>query len=297
MYKQNQKELEQNVILHYPKLEDHNLIFYQTSPMPLHSTSNPISRLGMTCGLRLLTFNHPPYQQLLTTTWPHIQPYSRPKSTTMADDNPPKRIKLSSNTTENTTNNKSPKESPPIQDLTSLHRSITPPSPPSRSQRRSQSQSQSQSQSAPPQPVKSTEEEVNEKPRLIPSPFQLTHIRDLAASSDNNVDTVRLREILGDPMIRECWQFNYLHDVDFIMGQFDEDVRRLVKVKIVHGSWKRDAPNRVRIDVCIVYISLIWLWFLGYGVLMVCRKRVRDIRMWRLLLLICRRRLGRIIRR
>ncbi|GMG17398.1 unnamed protein product [Aspergillus oryzae] len=244
MYKQNQKELEQNVILHYPKLEDHNLIFYQTSPMPLHSTSNPISRLGMTCGLRLLTFNHPPYQQLLTTTWPHIQPYSRPKSTTMADDNPPKRIKLSSNTTENTTNNKSPKESPPIQDLTSLHRSITPPSPPSRSQRRSQSQSQSQSQSAPPQPVKSTEEEVNEKPRLIPSPFQLTHIRDLAASSDNNVDTVRLREILGDPMIRECWQFNYLHDVDFIMGQFDEDVRRLVKVKIVHGSWKRDAPNR-----------------------------------------------------
>lgn len=261
--------------------------------MPLHSSSNPISRLGMTCGLRLLTFNHPPYQQLSTTTWPHIQPYSRPKSTTMADDNPPKRIKLSSNTTENTTNNKSPKESPLIQGLTSLHRSITPPSPPSQSQRRSQSQSQS----APPQPVKSTEEEVNEKPRLIPSPFQLTHIRDLAASSDNNVDTVRLREILGDPMIQECWQFNYLHDVDFIMGQFDEDVRRLVKVKIVHGSWKRDAPNRVRIDVCIVSISLIWLWFLGYGVLMVCRKRVRDIRMWRLLLLICRRRLGRIIRR
>lgn len=50
-------------------------------------------------------------------------------------------------------------------------------------------------------------------------------------------------------MIRECWQFNYLHDVDFIMSQFDEDVRRLVKVKVVHGSWKRDAPNRVRIDV------------------------------------------------
>jgi tyrosyl-DNA phosphodiesterase-1 len=55
--------------------------------------------------------------------------------------------------------------------------------------------------------------------------------------------------MLGDPMIRECWQFNYLHDVDFIMSQFDEDVRRLVKVKVVHGSWKRDAPNRVRIDV------------------------------------------------
>lgn len=33
------------------------------------------------------------------------------------------------------------------------------------------------------------------------------------------------------------------------MSQFDEDVRRLVKVKVVHGSWKRDAPNRQRIDV------------------------------------------------
>jgi len=28
---------------------------------------------------------------------------------------------------------------------------------------------------------------------------------------------VGLRDILGDPMIRECWQFNYLFDVDFLM--------------------------------------------------------------------------------
>ncbi|PKY01483.1 phospholipase D/nuclease [Aspergillus campestris IBT 28561] len=49
-------------------------------------------------------------------------------------------------------------------------------------------------------------------------------------------------------MIRECWQFNYLFDVDFLMSQFDDDVRALVKVKVVHGSWKREAPNRVRID-------------------------------------------------
>ncbi|GAB1204786.1 hypothetical protein APSETT445_003449 [Aspergillus pseudonomiae] len=159
----------------------------------------------------------------------------------MAGDHPAKRIKLCSSTPVEPDNNESLKQSPPVQGgLASLHRSITPPSPPSRrSQRRSQSQSV---------PVAQPTEESNPKQRVLPSPFQLTHIRDLAASSDNNVDTVRLRDVLGDPLIRECWQFNYLHDVDFIMSQFDEDVRRLVKVKVVHGSWKRDAPNRVRID-------------------------------------------------
>lgn len=49
----------------------------------------------------------------------------------------------------------------------------------------------------------------------ISSPIQLTRIRDLDASK--NVDTVGLDDILGDPLIRECWQFNYLFDVDFLM--------------------------------------------------------------------------------
>ncbi|OGM43158.1 tyrosyl-DNA phosphodiesterase [Aspergillus bombycis] len=156
----------------------------------------------------------------------------------MAGDHPAKRLKLSSGAAVENNNHESAERDPQIPGLASLRRSITPPSPP---QRRSQSQSV-----PPPQPA--GERESNPKQRVIPSPFQLTHIRDLAASSGNNVDVVRLRDILGDPMIRECWQFNYLHDVDFIMSQFDEDVRRLVKVKVVHGSWKRDAPNRVRID-------------------------------------------------
>ncbi|PGG99749.1 hypothetical protein AJ79_08438 [Helicocarpus griseus UAMH5409] len=82
----------------------------------------------------------------------------------------------------------------------------------------------------------------------IPSPIQLTHIRDFPASSDNNTDTVRLRDILGDPLIKECWQFNYMFNVDFLMSQFDEDVRNLVKVKIIHGSWKKESPNRIQID-------------------------------------------------
>ena len=49
----------------------------------------------------------------------------------------------------------------------------------------------------------------------LSSPVQLTHVQGL--SSANNVDTVRLRDIVGDPLIRECWAFNYLFDVDFLM--------------------------------------------------------------------------------
>lgn len=53
-------------------------------------------------------------------------------------------------------------------------------------------------------------------PTIIPSPIQLTRIQDL--SPEQNVDTVGLADILGDPLIKECWQFNYLHDLDFIMS-------------------------------------------------------------------------------
>jgi hypothetical protein len=37
--------------------------------------------------------------------------------------------------------------------------------------------------------------------------------------------------------------------VDFVMNQFDEDVRSMVQVKMVHGSWERGAANRVRVEV------------------------------------------------
>ena len=50
---------------------------------------------------------------------------------------------------------------------------------------------------------------------LIPSPVKLNNIAELPATS--NVDTVSLRDILGDPLISECWLFNYLFDVDFLM--------------------------------------------------------------------------------
>ena len=51
--------------------------------------------------------------------------------------------------------------------------------------------------------------------KLIRSPVQLTRIQDLAPWQ--NIDTVGLGDLLGDPMIRECWCFNYLFDLDFVM--------------------------------------------------------------------------------
>lgn len=83
--------------------------------------------------------------------------------------------------------------------------------------------------------------------KLVRSPFQLTAIRDLPAAS--NVDSVSLKDILGDPLIAECWEFNYLHDLDFLMNAFDEDVRGLVRVHVVHGFWKKEDPSRRRLEV------------------------------------------------
>lgn len=85
--------------------------------------------------------------------------------------------------------------------------------------------------------------------RLINSPFKLTSIRDFPASG--NVDTIGLHEILGDPLIREAWVFNFCFDIDWLMDHFDPDIRSLVKVKIVHGSWRREDGNRLGIeDAC-----------------------------------------------
>lgn len=79
------------------------------------------------------------------------------------------------------------------------------------------------------------------------SPWQLTWIRDLP--EDHNKDAVTLRDLLGDPLISECWEFNFLHDVRFLMDAFDPDTRHLVKVHIVHGFWKQDDPRRQLLSV------------------------------------------------
>lgn len=106
-----------------------------------------------------------------------------------------------------------------------------------------------QTKDSPKQKSPDTKHTVEESPKqkVVKSPFQLTSIRDLPASS--NVDTVSLKDILGDPLISECWEFNYLHNLDFLMEQFDEDVRKLVKVNVIHGFWKRDNQSRINLEV------------------------------------------------
>ncbi|KAL4931307.1 dolichyl-P-Glc:Glc(2)Man(9)GlcNAc(2)-PP-dolichol alpha-1,2- glucosyltransferase [Aspergillus undulatus] len=159
-------------------------------------------------------------------------------------DRPAKRPKLSPNPAPNRPQTSS------TSNLASLHRSITPP--PSRPGRVSVHvpipASASPHRRSEISKDNSNNIDTTPSPRLIPSPIQLTRIRDFSDSLKNNGDTARLRDILGDPLIRECWQFNYLFDVDFLLRQFDEDVRRLVKVRVVHGSWKSESDNRVRID-------------------------------------------------
>lgn len=79
------------------------------------------------------------------------------------------------------------------------------------------------------------------------SPFRLTHIRDL--DPHDNVDAVQLKDVIGDPLISECWDFNYLHDINFLLGALDEDVRHMVRVNVVHGFWKKDDPRRIDLQV------------------------------------------------
>lgn len=78
--------------------------------------------------------------------------------------------------------------------------------------------------------------------RTIASPFKL--LKTQGVSSDDNYNTVSLRDILGDPLIKQAWIFNFCFDVDWTMKHFDADVRELVDVKIVHGSWRREDGNR-----------------------------------------------------
>ncbi|KAL7796539.1 tyrosyl-DNA phosphodiesterase [Trichoderma ceciliae] len=75
------------------------------------------------------------------------------------------------------------------------------------------------------------------------SPWQLTRIRDLP--EELNKDTVRLEDILGDPLICECWQFNFLYDIPFVMNAFDERIRHSAQLHIVHGFSKRSDLDRI----------------------------------------------------
>ena len=95
-----------------------------------------------------------------------------------------------------------------IHKSSSLRRSISPPV----LRRRNDSSS---STSAVHDTIYAPHSTPKENSNLTRSPVQLSQVEGL--SSSNNVDTVMLRDILGDPLISDCWVFNYLFDVDFLM--------------------------------------------------------------------------------
>ena len=216
--------------------------------MLLQSTQaqNFISEIHARVTLRSLK----PIRQLPVPTRPVTSlghPGLRVGSRPLVMERPSKRARLSPDPSRADGNRQITASTP----LVSLHRAITPP-PRSRSR-----QSPGLNTACPElkndqvltQGPGLTEVISTKSPRIVPSPVQLSHIEGFPPSKGSNVDTVRLRDILGDPMIRECWNFNYLFDVDFVMNQFDEDVRSLVQVKVVHGSWEREAANRIRVEV------------------------------------------------
>src|SRR3982074_670150 len=77
-------------------------------------------------------------------------------------------------------------------------------------------------------PVKVEELNKAAVPSTMHSPFHLTSICNTPATL--NIDAVTLKDLLGDPLIAECWEFHYLHELDFLIDAFDSDVRELVKV-------------------------------------------------------------------
>lgn len=131
--------------------------------------------------------------------------------------------------------------------LTSLATPITPP------QRKAHLQTETLSSSYQSLPQSS---QANQPPAAVPSPFQLTTIQGLPDAL--NADTVTLKGLLSSPLIAECWEFNYLHDLDFLMEAFDSDIRDLVQVHVVHGFWKKE--DGVGLKVLTLLSSSFFFW-------------------------------------
>ncbi|KAM7187857.1 Tyrosyl-DNA phosphodiesterase I [Rhypophila sp. PSN 637] len=102
------------------------------------------------------------------------------------------------------------------------------------------------------QPTEPDEDMKKSPQKILPSPFQLTKITPYHTNYDYppeyNIDTVSLHDLLSDPLISELWEFNYLHDIDFLISHFDPDVRHLIKVHVVHGFWKKEDANRLALQ-------------------------------------------------
>lgn len=122
---------------------------------------------------------------------------------------------------------------------------ISPPSKKRRLPDQSASNDKGKSKAVPDEAPDKTQHEAPSSPKppsKLRSPFQLTRIRDLPP--ELNQDTVTLPDLIGDPLLSECWEFNYLHSIPFLLSALDPDVRPLVNIHIIHGFWRRDDPRR-----------------------------------------------------
>lgn len=147
----------------------------------------------------------------------------------------------------------------------STPRSLSHPVSPPRKRRSRQPAAESESNEEQAQITSASDKHTDVPPpthevnQTFKSPFQLTWIRDLPDAA--NTDAVTLRDILGDPLIAECWEFNYLHDVDFLISHFDEDRRHLVQVHVVHGFWKKEDTSRLMLQVSPLFLHPTrWSW-------------------------------------
>lgn len=87
---------------------------------------------------------------------------------------------------------------------------------------------------------------LNPPNRFIP--FRLTHISALPTNH-----TVTLSSLLTPPkpcsMLTTLWCFNYMHSLPFLTSQLHQttDLSTL-RIHLVHGSWRRDDPQHLRLD-------------------------------------------------
>ncbi|KAK6498947.1 hypothetical protein TWF481_011518 [Arthrobotrys musiformis] len=89
-------------------------------------------------------------------------------------------------------------------------------------------------------------ETISNPTLIISSPFKLTQIRNLPANK--NIDTITISDILGSPLIREIWSFNFMHDLEWMVSHLDEDVSKEISLKIIHGNWKKEDMSRKALE-------------------------------------------------
>ncbi|KAG2180278.1 hypothetical protein INT43_004067 [Umbelopsis isabellina] len=75
--------------------------------------------------------------------------------------------------------------------------------------------------------------------KYLDSGVKLTYVVDCTAKE--NIDTVKLKDIIGDENLEELYQFNFTVDLEYLMSNLAENVRSTAKVHVIHGM-RESAP-------------------------------------------------------